>query len=1379
MSLIAHIHHLLIDHCTHNACAEVAQSQRQRYVNSLQGVLNASTLAEREDTQVWKLGRDKPFYANAQAAQVGPAVQRALQTGLFDDHKWVASNDFLENREPGDRLRNAIKNGDLVGVTRVIWRLERVQAFAQAVPRITQQVNQFHDRWKAGSLPSADLQECAVQIAEDIAIGGGPIGNVEGFGFTTACHLLADLGLPIFKPDIWVCRIVSSLPGVQEQMRGVWPKKLGDAAVPVPFDFLEKRLNAGGRTASKAYRRIVQPRMNALVEEANDFESLENEFEELDLNQAFLRWRFVDWTLVHFAISAERDVYGLERRPIDVLQAEEGQICPQCPQYVRELAFLLVHQDARKRRSLGGISNKQFKVRGGNYIPQGPAIAPACAVLLASAREPLTVPEMAALLVRRNAMATPDTELVEQVLDQMASMIRAHRLSPANNRVAYTIYHHSLRHHIQTCPELKQTVALNRTLLAEAALNPLGDDAADSYLLRNGIAHLLDAGHWQAATNLMTDFAFLMKRFQRLEARGEVADGWYRDWDLLLGHGLPLTGDAAIWWDFARSVRHYFRREGWEAWRVLFQSAIDHADDSPVTQAAEKFVAENLCDWTWVRCITRPHHYKPNALRAVLAGHKGYIVGATQLRGGQLLSWSDDGTLRLWDSKTGAVLAVMKGHSSGIKGACELRDGRILSWSLDSTLRLWDGRAGEQIAVMKGHTDRMLGAQQLCNGSVLSWSSDGTMRLWHSETGTLLSVMSHPGNSALHALGLSNGKILSWTWADKALRLWDSESATMVAVLEGHTGSIEGAQQLGDGRVLSWSNDGTLRLWNSETGAAVMVLKGHGSTVWGAQQMRDGRILSWSGDQTLRLWDSETGTSLTAMIGHTRSVWGALELADSRILSWSSDLTSRIWDSQTGTEITLMDQHIFRIDGARQLLDGQLLSWSESDSVVNLWDSKTGAKLMELTGSSGPCELGDGRLLARSRNNTLRIWEKFKQAGAGQEPPEQLKGLNRHKHFLRGAKQLQDGRIVSWSGDASLCLWDGKKGDALALLTGHTGWIAGVHQLRDGRILSWSGIWSDFGTSTLRLWDSNTGAELTVMEGHTERIYGACELRDGRILSWSLDSTLRLWDDKTGKELAVMKGHTGRILGALQKHDGTVLSWSSDGTMRIWNSETGKALSVIRHRGDSTLNVLELSDGRILSWLSNGRTLRLWDSKAGFTLAVLRGHTQAVVGAQELSDQRILSWSDDDTLRIWDSQSGAELAVMAGRSEARQLRDGRHLEARQLRDGRLLSWLLRNTLSLHLWDSDNACLLCSAETPKQYESGCIAQAPIPFQLTVRLYLLLENELHAHTPIGGGWLFTDGSLHLFQMMHGAALRAVGGVAMSGGEMGKADAQVAAR
>ena len=153
--------------------------------------------------------------------------------------------------------------------------------------------------------------------------------------------------------------------------------------------------------------------------------------------------------------------------------------------------------------------------------------------------------------------------------------------------------------------------------------------------------------------------------------------------------------------------------------------------------------------------------------------------------------------------------------------------------------------------------------------------------------------------------------------------------------------------------------------------------------------------------------------------------------------------------------------------------------------------------------------------------------------------------LGGHEGPVLGTLIIGDGRIISWSKDLTLRLWDGETGAPLAVLEGHTSFIRTVLLLPNGRIVSCP----EGEDHTLRLWDPQTGTPLAVLEGHTTAVKGARLLSDGRILSWSDapwpqslgGGTLCLWDGQTGAPLSVLKGHTGTINGASLLPDGRIL----------------------------------------------------------------------------------------------------------------------------------------------------------------------------------------------------------------------------------------------
>ena len=80
--------------------------------------------------------------------------------------------------------------------------------------------------------------------------------------------------------------------------------------------------------------------------------------------------------------------------------------------------------------------------------------------------------------------------------------------------------------------------------------------------------------------------------------------------------------------------------------------------------------------------------------------HDGPVLGALVMPNGDLLSWSDDKTLRQWDVKTGAQIGPAMRHDAKVIGALVMPDGHLVSWS-NKTLRQWDANwpAGSIFAV--------------------------------------------------------------------------------------------------------------------------------------------------------------------------------------------------------------------------------------------------------------------------------------------------------------------------------------------------------------------------------------------------------------------------------------------------------------------------------------------------------------------------------------------------------------------------------------------------------------------------------------------------------------------------------------------------------
>ena len=822
---------------------------------------------------------------------------------------------------------------------------------------------------------------------------------------------------------------------------------------------------------------------------------------------------------------------------------------------------------------------------------------------------------------------------------------------------------------------LSDVVAVNQRLLkAWDEYTRLPDDYAWHHIAY----HLEESGQTNTLRGLLLNFDYLQNKLNATDVNALIADCD------------SLPGDKTI--RLIKScleVSAHVLVEHKETLPFQLRGRLGYHVGDDITAFLKNIPRENLLE-PINRAWLNP---AGGALLRIFEGHSSSVTDAVQLQDGNILSWSSDKTLRLWQAN-GSALATLEGHSAAVAGAIQLNDGNILSWAdsnrfdirRNSTLRLWQAD-GYPITALQGHSESVAGAIQLNDGNILSWSSDKTLRIWHPD-GSHIDTLQEHSESVAGAIQLNDGNILSWS-SDKTLRIWHPDG-THIDTLEGHSNSVAGAIQLNDGNILSWANsnlfgrgrntDKSLRLWQAD-GSPITILEGHSAAVADVIQLHNGNILSWGEDKTLRIWHPD-GVPLATLEGHSAAIAGVIQLQDGNILSWSGDSTLRVWHPD-GTHIDTLEGHSNSVSGAIQLNDGNILSWAA------------------------------GSRFRATRENALRLW---------QADGSTIAILERHSSPISGAIQLNDGNILSWAAgsrfdirrDSTLRLWQAD-GYPITALEGHSDDVDGTIQLNDGSILSWGE------DKTLRIWHPD-GSPIAILEGHSSPVNGALQLRDGNILSWSEDKTLRLWQ-ADGTPIATLNGLSSSVASAIQLRDGNILSWaggfeSEDQTLRIWHPD-GSHIATLEGHSNSVAGAIQLRDGNILSWaddyfLDDARdyTLRLWQA-GGSPIATLEGHSGGVAGAIQLKDGNILSWSGDSTLRLW-QPDGSHIAVLEGHSSSVS-------RTIQLNDGNILSWSRDSTLCL--WQSDGTFISSiSLKGVLDYDFSCI----VPYDNHSKLFIGDDN-----------------------------------------------------
>ncbi|MCR9269384.1 MAG: trypsin-like serine protease [Hyphomonadaceae bacterium] len=193
----------------------------------------------------------------------------------------------------------------------------------------------------------------------------------------------------------------------------------------------------------------------------------------------------------------------------------------------------------------------------------------------------------------------------------------------------------------------------------------------------------------------------------------------------------------------------------------------------------------------------------------------------------------------IWDTETNQLLHHLDHKTDRLsEKVIEVRElvdqNRLLTWTNYGTIRIWDLDSGKLIARM---------AQQLSvrdhwimpETNTLLIKDEAGATLWDMNTGDEVYRIDH--EQALYELVFSDDKtkLLSWS-ADATARLWDAANGKELYRIY-HAEAVLGAGFLEDhDRVLTWSTDGTARITNVRKGGLEMefdvVKSPPGSPLW-------------------------------------------------------------------------------------------------------------------------------------------------------------------------------------------------------------------------------------------------------------------------------------------------------------------------------------------------------------------------------------------------------------------------------------------------------------------------------------------------------------------------------------------------------------------
>jgi WD40 repeat protein len=467
------------------------------------------------------------------------------------------------------------------------------------------------------------------------------------------------------------------------------------------------------------------------------------------------------------------------------------------------------------------------------------------------------------------------------------------------------------------------------------------------------------------------------------------------------------------------------------------------------------------------------------------------------------------------------------GHTATVRQVLFTPDGKeLITVSEDKTIRFWDVGTGEALRVLRppigpGSIGAIYAATLSPDGKMLAVSCPGTQAnrgpaiyLIRLSSGKIERVLlGHASPHYVYALAFSpDGRRLASGSTDQTTRIWDVATGKCDHTLQGHTDRVLGVAFSPDGKHLATaSNDKTAQIWSVADGKSEAVLRGHDKEVRCVAWSPDGKTLATgSYDATLRLWSAD-GSFLRQIKKPGGWILSVAISPDSRhlLLTQSHSKGCSLVDLTSAKQVGGFDKHSGAVFCGAFSPDGSLAATAGGEErEIYIWKTADGATVQRMT-SKGRSNFSAGW----SQGGTALAWGNKNERPSLQAnnplersflPGELAFGPAPDNSYRRARLDLGSLSLKRTQHNTVAVRRDTETVSEVRLSNDHEDIIC-ASLLPDDRAV----VGSSYG---LWLFDTRSGKPLRSYQGHSGEVWAVAPAPDNRFfVSASLDQTLRIW----------------------------------------------------------------------------------------------------------------------------------------------------------------------------------------------------------------------------------------------------------------------------
>lgn len=573
------------------------------------------------------------------------------------------------------------------------------------------------------------------------------------------------------------------------------------------------------------------------------------------------------------------------------------------------------------------------------------------------------------------------------------------------------------------------------------------------------------------------------------------------------------------------------------------------------------------------------------------------------------LAFSPDGRLllgvcgvhaQLWSAQTGERIGKPMTHAFRINRALFIADGgEVLTASEDGTVRRWSAESGKEIGSPLRLGSAVYSLAVNPNRNLLATASihEGT-RLWSLANWERVGEPLRHNWAALHVAFSPDGKRVATAGADNRARLWDAASGNPVGRAFWHKDRVIQVMFSPDGqRLATVGRDHTAKVWLLADDTSEPLVLEHSGPVNKAAFSPDGsRLVTASADNTARVWDAEDGRPITPPLPHNNNVVNVTFSADGkRLLTASADGTARVWDlpATTRTHALFRDSWLFA-STPNLSPNGRYALVMDPEDMAFVWDTAAERIVSPALRHPKPAFLGavsdDGQIaITACHDEHVRLWD----VSMGKQLGDPIPSLVRYVLLLSPDSR----RLVLSDQYCILRVWDLNQRTMIA-------------QFPAMELSPRCGIFAPdttrfaIGASdhTSRVYDVGSKREIAQVSHSATVTATAFNPAGDQVASGGENGQVLVWRVADQKAVATLS-HPRRINGLAFSPDGLrLLSAAEDGAARLWDIASGTLLLPPLQHSSPLRAVVFSPDGRRAITVDQRLNPQLWELDTGHAL---------------------------------------------------------------------------------------------------------------------------------------------------------------------------------